>query len=87
MRTTQASSVAECESARGKSVTQASYHCDNTADKVEVLEVLGVDTRARVDLKSVVVAGVLEQTIHRVENLMRQQEEVLPMESQSDIRL
>jgi len=49
---------------------------DNSPDKFEVVEVFRVDTRVRVDLKSVVVvSGVFEQTIERVEHFMRQEEE------------
>lgn len=50
------------------------------ADKLEVVQVLGVDTGCRVDLERVVVVGgVLEETVKGVEHLMRQQEEELPV--------
>ena len=49
---------------------------NNSPDEFEVVEVFRVDTRVRVDLKSVVVvSGVFEQTIERVEHFMRQEEE------------
>ena len=45
-------------------------------DELEVVQVLGVDTRGGVDLEGiVVVCRVLEETVEGVEHLVRQQEE------------
>ena len=50
-----------------------------TPDELEVVQVLRVDTRRRVDLQRVVVVRrVLEQTVERVEHLVREQEEEFP---------
>jgi hypothetical protein len=47
-------------------------------DELEVVQVLWVDARSRVDLKRVVVVcRVLKQTVERVEHLVRKQEEEL----------
>lgn len=44
---------------------------DTSADEFEVVQVLGVDTGVRIDLEGVVVmCGVLEETVERVEHLM-----------------
>lgn len=52
------------------------YHGDEAADEAEVGQVVGVDGRGRVDLQTVVaLAGVLEQAVHGVEDLVGQQEE------------
>lgn len=51
-------------------------HGDEAADEAEVGQVVGVDGRGRVDLQTVVaLAGVLEQAVHGVEDLVGQQEE------------
>lgn len=56
------------------------HHGDEASDEAEVGEVVGVDGGRRVDLQTVVVlAGVLEQTVHGVEDLVGQQEEPLPV--------
>jgi len=55
------------------------YHGDEASDELEVLEVIGVDVGRRVDLQTVVVlASILKQTVHGVQDLMREQEEPLP---------
>jgi hypothetical protein len=43
---------------------------------------LGIHTRARIDLQSVVVACVLKETVHGIQNLVRQQEEKLSASEQ-----
>lgn len=49
---------------------------DHTTDELEVSKMLRVNSRVRVDLKGVVVVrGVLEQAVERVEHLVRKQEE------------
>ena len=54
---------------------------DNTSNELEVVEMLGIDARMRVDLKSVVVVcGVLEKTVEWVEHFVRQQEKELSIE-------
>jgi alkyl hydroperoxide reductase subunit AhpF len=51
---------------------------DNTTNKLEIVKMLGVDTRVRVDLEGIVVmCGIFEETIERVEHLMRKEEEEL----------
>lgn len=55
------------------------YHGDEASDKLEVVQVVGVDVRRRIDLQTVVVlVGVLEQAVHGVEHFVRQQQEPLP---------
>jgi hypothetical protein len=55
---------------------------DNSANELEVVEMLWVDARVRVDLEGVVVVcGVLEQAIEGVEHLMREKEEKLSGET------
>lgn len=47
-----------------------------STDELEVVQVLGVDARRRVDLKGIVVMRrVLEQAVEGVEHLVREQEE------------
>ena len=59
---------------------RGAHHGDEAPDEAEVGEVVGVDGGGRVYLQAVVVlAGVLEQTVHGVEDLVRQQEEPLPV--------
>lgn len=61
------------------------HHGDEASNEAEVREVVGVDGGGRVDLQTVVVlAGVLKQTVHGVQHLVRQQEEPFPAE-QEDI--
>ena len=48
-----------------------------TADKFEVVQMLWVDARSRINLKRiVVVCGVLEETIEWIEHFVRQKEEI-----------
>lgn len=55
------------------------YHGNEASYELEVLEVIRVDVRGRVDLKTVVVlASILKQTVHGVQYLMRQQEKPFP---------
>ena len=43
------------------------------SNKLEVIEMFGVNARVRIDLKGVIVVSrVLEQTIERIKHLMRQ---------------
>ena len=45
-------------------------------DELEIVQMLGIDTRRRVDLKGVVVvSGILKEAVEGVEHLMRKQEE------------
>lgn len=54
-------------------------HCDETPDEFEVMQVVGIDIRSGVDLKTVVVlVGVLEEAIHRIKDLVREEEEPFP---------
>lgn len=47
-----------------------------STDELEVVQVLGVDARRRVDLKGIVVVRrVLEQAVEGVKHLVREQEE------------
>ena len=54
-----------------------SHQGNNTPHKAKVVQVFWVYTGGGVDLQGVVVGGILEETVHRVENLMRQQEKPL----------
>ena len=50
---------------------------DNSANKFEVVQMLGVDTRVRIDLKGVIiVCGVFKKTIEGVEHFVREKEKV-----------
>lgn len=61
-------------------MTQASYHCNEPANELEVLEVVGVDGGRGVNLQAVVVfAGIFKQTVHGVQDLVGEQEEPFPM--------
>ena len=52
---------------------------DNSANKLEVIEVLRVDARMRINLKGVIVVrGILEETVERIKHLMRKQKEEFP---------
>ena len=58
--------------------SSVSHHGDEASDELEVHEVVGVDLRGRVDLQAVVVlVGVLEHPVHRVQQLVGQHEEPL----------
>lgn len=55
---------------------------DHTADELEVVEMLWIDARVRVDLEGVVVVRrVLEQTVERIEHLVREEEKELSGQS------
>ena len=46
-------------------------HGNKSADKLEIVQVIGIDVRRRIDLKAVVVfVGVLEQTVHRIKDFV-----------------
>lgn len=56
------------------------YHSDESANELKVFEVVGVDGGGGVYLKAVVVfAGVFKQTVHGVQDLMREQEKPFPV--------
>lgn len=49
---------------------------DDTADEFEIVQMLGVDAGVRVDLKGIIiVGGVFEKAIERVEHFVRKKEE------------
>ena len=49
---------------------------DNTADKLEVIEVLWVDTRMGINLQGIIiVGGVFEKAVEGVEHFVRQKKE------------
>lgn len=51
-------------------------HGDEAPDELEVLQMVGIDIARRVDLQRVVgLVGVLEQAVHGIQHLVRQQEE------------
>lgn len=55
---------------------------DNPSDELEVIQMFGVDTGMRIYLKGViVVGGVLEEAVERVEHLVRKKEEKLSGET------
>lgn len=59
-----------------------SHHGDKASNEAEVGEVVRVYGRGGVYLQTVVIfTGVLKQTVHRVQHLMGQQEEPLPVET------
>lgn len=76
-------SLVQC---RGKLlVLRRSHHGNEASDEAEVGEVVGVDGRSRVNLQTVVVfTGVLKQTVHGVQHLMRQQEKPLPTDRNTE---
>lgn len=48
----------------------------HTSDELEVVQMLRVDARVRVDLQGIIIVGrVLEQTVEGVEHFMRKKEE------------
>lgn len=54
-------------------------HGDEAADKAEVRQVIRVDGGSRIDLQTVVtLAGILKQTVHGVQDLVREKEKPLP---------
>ena len=49
---------------------------NTTPDKLEIVEMFWVDSRCRIDLEGVVIVrGVFEQTVERVEHFVREEEE------------
>ena len=59
------------------------HHGDEASDEAEICEVVGINGGSWVDLQTVVVlAGIFEQTVHGVENLVGKKEEPLPAERQ-----
>ena len=55
-------------------------HCNEPTDELEVVEVIGVHVGRRIDLQAVVVlVGILEQAVHRVQHLVGQQEKPFPV--------
>ncbi len=57
-------------------------HSQESTNEFEVEQVVWVDVGHAVDLEGVgvvVIVGVLEQAVHWIENLVRQQEEPLPV--------
>ena len=53
-------------------------HGDEAANEPEIVQMIGVDVRGRIDLQTVVILGrVLKQTVHGIEDLVREQEEPL----------
>jgi hypothetical protein len=48
---------------------------DNTADELEVIEMLGVDARVRINLQGIIiVGGVFEKAVEGVEHFVREKE-------------
>ena len=63
-------------------------HGYEAPDKLEVVKVVGVDVRGRVDLEAVVVlVGVFEQAVHRVQHLVRQSEEPFPEKVEMSVKM
>lgn len=58
---------------------RCTYHGNEATNELKVLEVIRVDVGRGVDLQTVIVlAGVLKQTVHGVQHLMREQEKPFP---------
>ena len=54
------------------------YHGDEAPDEFEIVEVIGIDVRSGIDLKTVVVlVSVLKEAVHRIEDFVGEQEEPL----------
>jgi hypothetical protein len=48
----------------------------NPPNELEVIQMLRIDTRVRINLKGIViVGGVLEETVERIEHLVREEKE------------
>ena len=63
-----------------------SHHGDEASDKLEVVQVIRIDVGCRVDLQTVVVlVGVLEEAVHRIQHFMRQQQEPLPVQTMKSL--
>jgi len=44
-----------------------SYHGDESTDKLEIVQVIGIDVGGRIDLKAVVILiGVFKEAVHGV---------------------
>ena len=51
------------------------YHGNNPSNESEILQVLRVDSRVRIDLQGIVIAtGILQQSIHGIKHLTRKKE-------------
>lgn len=49
---------------------------DHTADELEVIEVLGVNARVRINLQGIIiVGGIFEQTVEGIEHFVGEEEE------------
>lgn len=49
---------------------------DHTADELEVVEMLGVNTRVRINLQGIIiVGGVFEETVEGIEHFVGEEEE------------
>lgn len=60
------------------------YHGNEASYKLEIFEVVRVDVGGRVNLETVVIfTSIFKQTVHGVQNLMRQEEEPLPGEEET----
>lgn len=59
------------------------HHSDEATDEAKVREVVGVYGGCWVDLQTVVVlASILKQAVHGIQDFMGQQEEPLPVEEE-----
>ena len=68
-----------CKMQKEKENGARTYEADDAPDEVEVGQVVRVHRRRGVDLQCVVpVRRVLEQTVHRVHELVRQVKEPFP---------
>lgn len=60
-------------------------HGDEASNELEILEMVGVDVRGRVDLETVVIfTSIFEQAVHGVQNFVGQQEEPLPVREDAE---
>ena len=49
---------------------------DDSADELEVVEMLGVDTGVGINLQGIIIVrGVFEETVERIEHFVREEEE------------
>lgn len=56
------------------------YHSNKSSNELEIFEVVWVDGRSRVDLQTVVVfTRIFKETVHGVQNFMRQEEKPFPV--------
>lgn len=71
---------------RGTRSGGRAHHGDEAADEAEVGEVVGVDGGRGVDLQAVVaLARVLEQAVHGVQHLVREQEKPFSGRKQAEV--